>query len=261
MNPVLSSIETIIRDAVREALPDVTPAELEEGGKVYYMNDKNGTAFDWFVNGHLPAFMIFYNDKENLGAARALVHTDGSIYMYLYADHGRDLVRGIREQLDAGEAELLRLAALLRRLTDDKMIWCPALDSLETDGAPDEETVAEFLAERQYLEPSIRRREMFGMKCVVSKKITEEGWKVGYMLRTEPHDDRDSGWQFFAGDEDDDYVNSAENVELCAVATVASLDSAVIKPLDSPAGSCFVRTSSDEFGEDNGQPAHMEKWK
>lgn len=32
------------------------------------MNGKNGTEFDWFVNEHLPSFMVFYDNEEKLGA-------------------------------------------------------------------------------------------------------------------------------------------------------------------------------------------------
>ena len=52
-------------------------SELEEDGKVYYMNGKNGTEYDWFVNEHLPSFMVFYNDRQNLCAVKATVYTDG----------------------------------------------------------------------------------------------------------------------------------------------------------------------------------------
>ncbi len=41
------------------------------------------------------------------------------------------------------------------------------------------------------------------------------------MLREELHDYEDSGWQFFAGDEDDEYINNVEHVELCRVYSIA----------------------------------------
>ena len=50
---------------MKENLPEVSSDVLEENGKVYYMNGKNGTEFDWFVNNHLPTFMVFYNDEKN----------------------------------------------------------------------------------------------------------------------------------------------------------------------------------------------------
>ena len=44
---------------MRENMPEISSDALEEGGKVYYMNGKNGTEYDWFVNDHLPTFMVF----------------------------------------------------------------------------------------------------------------------------------------------------------------------------------------------------------
>ena len=54
---ILEKIQTIIFEAIKENLPDISSVDLEEGGKVYYMNGKNGTEYDWFVNDHLPAIM------------------------------------------------------------------------------------------------------------------------------------------------------------------------------------------------------------
>ena len=38
--------------------------------------------------------------------------------------------------------------------------------------------------------------------CIASDKITVDGQKVGYMYRENPSNDTDSGWRFFAGNED-----------------------------------------------------------
>lgn len=42
------------------------------------------------------------------------------------------------------------------------------------------------------------RKEMLGLGAYVSKKIIEEGWKVGYMSRDEAMHEGDSGWAFMA---------------------------------------------------------------
>ncbi len=261
MNALINTIQTIIHDAIREHLPEISFSELEEDGKVYYMNGKNGTEYDWFVNEHLPSFMVFYNDRQNLGAVKATVYTDGGIKLYLYDDHGRNLAKEADAFLDAGEDEMLRLAVCLRINADDKRIWDASPDKIDTDALPGEEEIAGFLSNRQYYEPSIRRRELIGKYCVVSKKVTRDGFKVGFMLRDEPNDEQDSGWQFFAGDEDEEYTDKVENVELCIVSSIAGIDPAIIKYIDNPAGSRFVRKSSAEFEEDRNQPAFMEKWK
>ena len=96
MNRILDDIQAKIRDAIKENMPEVSPDELEEGGKIYYMNGKNGTEFDWFVNEHLPSFMAFYNDEENLGAVKADVYADGGMLIYLFDDHGRNMKQEVR---------------------------------------------------------------------------------------------------------------------------------------------------------------------
>ena len=135
------------------------------------------------------------------------------------------------------------------------------MDRIESDILPDESTEAEFLDNRKYYEPSIRRKEIMGKLCVVSKKVTRDGWKVGFMLREELQDDEDSGWQFLAGDEDDDYINNVEHVELCKVYSIARIDPAVINHIDNPVGTRLIRKSSEEFEEDRNQPVFMGKWK
>ena len=51
--------------------------------------------------------------------------------------------------------------------------------------------------------------------CIASNRITVDGMKVGYMYR-ELTDSSfpDSGWRFFAGDEDDEYTNNPDNFHI-----------------------------------------------
>lgn len=261
MNAILEKIQKIVNEAAKNNLPDVTSRDLEEGGKVFYMNGKNGTEYDWFVNDHLPPFMVFYNGEKNLGAVKATVYVDGGILIYLYDEKGEHLAKEVQTHLDVDESELLKLAVCLRCNGDDKKIWDAAIEKIESDILPDESLIAEFLDNRKYCEPSIRRKEIMGKLCVASKKVTREGWKVGFMLREEPGDNEDSGWQFFAGDEDDEYINDVEHVELAKVYSIAGIDPTVINHIDSAVGTRLIRISSTEFEEDRNQPAFMEKWK
>ena len=261
MNKILYNIRTMILGAIKEELPGVSADDLEGGGKVFYMNGKNGTEYDWFVNEHLPSFMVFYNDEENLDAAKALVYTDGNMSIYLFDNKGKDLKKEVRTILDADGDELLRLAVCLRLAADEKRVWDTAIDELESEYEPDTEAVSEFVKLREYCEPSIRRKALMSQLCVVSKKVSRDGWKVGFMLREEPGDDEDSGWQFFAGDEDDEFTKNIENLELCPVYSITGIDPALISYIESPAGTRLVRISPEEFEEDRDQPAYMEKWK
>jgi hypothetical protein len=47
--------------------------------------------------------------------------------------------------------------------------------------------------------------------CMATDKITVEGELVDYMVREEPHNEIDSGWQFFSGTESQEYVDNPDN--------------------------------------------------
>ena len=79
MNKILEEIKRIIRENIQEVLPEVKPEDLEENGKIYYMNGQNGTEFDYYVNGNVSPFMVFYNDKDNMGIAKLFLSRDGSV--------------------------------------------------------------------------------------------------------------------------------------------------------------------------------------
>lgn len=67
-----------------------------------------------------------------------------------------------------------------------------------------------------------------------SDKITVEGLPVGYMFRETPQDKEDSGWRFFSGTEDDDYIENDKNIDAFDVNTIANFDPAIIPYLDAP---------------------------
>ena len=58
MNKVLKEIKKVINESISNYLPDVKNSDLEENGNIYYMNGKNGTEFDWYVNEHISDFMV-----------------------------------------------------------------------------------------------------------------------------------------------------------------------------------------------------------
>ena len=71
-------------EALRCRFPEVGWADLENNGAIFYMNGKNGTAFDWYVNEYLPCFFIYYNDDDNLGTVKATLYADGNMSVYVY---------------------------------------------------------------------------------------------------------------------------------------------------------------------------------
>jgi hypothetical protein len=80
--------------------------------------------------------------------------------------------------------------------------------------------------------------------AIASDRITVDGRPVGYMYRTRPHDQYDSGWAFLAGDETDDYMENSNNYGIYDVNTIANYDPEIIPLLDAPEGSAFIRTEN-----------------
>lgn len=100
-----------------------------------------------------------------------------------------------------------------------------------------------------------------GEGCIVSDKITKEGFKVGYMYREQPDEDRpDSGWRFMAGNEDDEYMDNPNNHHIFAINTICNYDKDIIPYLHSNIGSAYIRVDSNKFELDDGnKPIFIEK--
>ena len=82
--------------------------------------------------------------------------------------------------------------------------------------------------------------------CIATDKITVEGELVDYMIREEPNNDLDSGWQFFSGSEDQDYLDDTDNSTVYDVNTIANYDRAIIPYLDLPIGTQLERIRGTE---------------
>ena len=84
--------------------------------------------------------------------------------------------------------------------------------------------------------------------CIATDRITVEGELVYFMYRAEPDNDLDSGWQFFSGTEDQDYVDNIDNSAIYSVNTIANYDPAIIPYLDLPIGTELERIEgTDKF--------------
>lgn len=234
-------------EALKNTLPEVDFSDLEDGGAVFYMNGKNGTAFDWYVNEHLPFFFMFYGDKENLGAVKAMLYTDGNMSVYVYGDKGHAAPKELNYDINTDEKNLFNLAVLLKENADDKLIWDADLRKIDCGGQPDAKDVAEFTEMREAFSPMIERRNMLGKTAIISKKVREGGWKIGYGMRSEPTRESDSGWWFCVGDEDDNYINDPGNLEIWAINSVLMHDPALTEFITAPFDTAIVRVSSDKF--------------
>ncbi|RFP10958.1 DUF2185 domain-containing protein [Duganella sp. BJB488] len=82
--------------------------------------------------------------------------------------------------------------------------------------------------------------------CLATDRIVVDGCKVGYMFRAAPLNEQDSGWQFFAGDEDEKYITEIENFDIYDVNTIVNYDPSILPFLYLPVGSALER---DEMGD------------
>ncbi len=106
------------------------------------------------------------------------------------------------------------------------------------------------------VEKLIEWNEPNGEGCIVSDRITKEGFKVGYMYREAPTvGNPDSGWRFTAGNEDEEYMDNPDNHHIFALNTVCNYDRDIIPFLNSDIGSAFIRISSNQFEKDEGTKA------
>lgn len=248
VNGILYDVKKIINKNMAFYLPHVKNSELEDGGAVFYMNGQNGTEFDWYVNDRLPYFMVFYNDKDNLGAVKLALCHNGELQLYLFDEKGKKLIQTVKEQMDISKADMLKLAALLTREADHKKIWDRNIESIRTDARITDDELNEFNGRRENYAVIKNRMNIGALLAIVSKKIIDEGWKVGYMERNEPRDKNDSGWFFASGNEDDTYLSDPKNLMFIMVATVwQRFDSDIFKYIDMPAGSKLIRISPKEF--------------
>ena len=250
MNKIFEQVGRYMHDALQKALPGIKPSDLEKDGAIFYMNGKNGTAFDWYVNEHFPNFFIFYGDKENLGAVKASLYTDGGLTIYVYGDKGHAEPATFEEQVEATEDELLGLAVLLTKNADCNKVWDDDIGILKADGSPDKKDIEFFLSLEEAHKPMIERRDLLPKTVIVSKKVREGGWKISYGMRTEPTNERDSGWYFCVGDESEEYVNDPKNLEIWAVNSALMYEPLLNEFITYPYDTAIVRVSEDSFEPD-----------
>ena len=77
--------------------------------------------------------------------------------------------------------------------------------------------------------------------CFATNMITIDGKKINFMYREKPHNENDSGWKFFSGYEDDEYINDSKNTQIYDVNTIANYDPDIIPFLNSPINTAFER--------------------
>ncbi len=110
-----------------------------------------------------------------------------------------------------------------------------------------------FTKDKADIKPLIDWHGGNGEGCLATDMVTKKGFKVGYMYREKPDNDfPDSGWRFFAGNEDDSYANNPNNVRVFAINTICNYDADIIPYLNAEYGSAFVRIDNKTFAIDDG---------
>lgn len=86
-----------------------------------------------------------------------------------------------------------------------------------------------------------RMKEMKNFGYVLAtRKLVEEKLPVRFMYR-EHGAKGDSGWRFFAGVEDQEYVDNPENIKIYDIQTILDIDKSIAPYLDAAFGSAFER--------------------
>ena len=143
MNNILMRISKQMKKNVETFFFFFQWSDLEENGKIYYMNGDDGTIFDWGLNERLCEFMMFYDDKTKLGAVKTLVFSDGKIITYLYKNKTNSPFQEIED--DITETEAFELAVLLYEKADKLAIFDQAIEDMNTDLEITSELKEEFL--------------------------------------------------------------------------------------------------------------------
>lgn len=146
MNQILMKITQIAKCARQRNLPEIKETDLEENGKIYYMNGDDGTIFDWQMNERLCEFMMFYN-QSGMGAIKINVSSNGQIDIYTFKDKEKTAFKTEKETIEPKEA--LALAVLMNQIADEKECWDDTIDRMENNKIVSQEEIDAFLKELQ----------------------------------------------------------------------------------------------------------------
>jgi hypothetical protein len=81
----------------------------------------------------------------------------------------------------------------------------------------------------------------FAKRAIVSARVTRDGEPVRYLYRETPDHAEDSGWRVFAGDESDEYANTAGNASVLPLRDLLARDKELESILRTPAPCTFER--------------------
>lgn len=83
--------------------------------------------------------------------------------------------------------------------------------------------------------------------CIATDRITVDGALVGYMYRESPLNSNDSGWRFFAGDENDAYMSDSSLHGVYDLNTIVNYDPDILPYLELAVGTECERNEQGKF--------------
>jgi len=85
----------------------------------------------------------------------------------------------------------------------------------------------------------------FAKFAFVSRRIMQDREPVRWMYREKPDNAQDSGWRLYCGDEDQDYCDNPDNVEMIPLRDLIRLDPTLEAVLSSPQPAAFQRRDAN----------------
>ena len=82
---------------------------------------------------------------------------------------------------------------------------------------------------------------------IATDRVLCDGYRISVMVREEPMSDHDTGWRFFAGDEDQEYIENGRNFGELDLNLIVNYSQDTIKFLEEPVGTLVMRADNGEL--------------
>ena len=86
--------------------------------------------------------------------------------------------------------------------------------------------------------------EYANLQGIASDRILCDGYRISVMMHEEPIHPQDSGWRFFAGDEDKDYITDQDHFGMVDLNLIMNYSPDAIPYLQAPVKSLLIREDS-----------------
>ena len=228
MNDTINKIIKIIHSEININLPNVNLSDLEENGKVYYINGQNGTLFDYYMNEKISDFMCFYKDGT-CGIIKLRINKDGSSHIYLY-NYGEKLPFIDKDILNQfTKDEVFNLAIILNKVMDEKGIFDKSINDYDFNIEINNKDMDEFLNYSNNNDTDI-----YG-GFIISKNVLK-GIPVGYTYREEDNKKELNGWTIYSINDNDEYVSNLDNFEIVSEDTIKKYCPKLLDIFNAPYG-------------------------